>query len=81
MTTSHGDPRQGQHLAFPFMVKHSFVRSTLDRPKAVHTSHVVHTIHGLNARVTPIMESRVTSGNSLSSTISSVPGGRSGSTM
>ena len=72
---------QGQHPAFPTLVKHRLVRLRRDRPQPVHAAHVVHAVHGAATVSTPIMALRLTSSARASSDSPSVPAGRRGMTM
>jgi len=73
-----------ENTPLPGFVKNRLVRFADDRPHAVHPAHVVHAVHRwAPPTVTfavPIIASRDTNAASSSSPISSVPGGRSGST-
>ena len=82
----HG-PGKREDPAFPTVVKDRLVVLRLHRAEAVHAAHVVDRVHRpppeddrAATRATPIIESRVTRSANSSSVMSSVPGGRCGST-
>src|SRR5262244_3773246 len=78
-----GGHGESEHPRFPFHVENWLALLNLHRAEPVHPAHIVDAVHRRSAAggvtfATPIIASRVTIPDSLSSLHPSVPSGRSG---